>query len=363
MSTLQTTPLHAWHIANGATMMEFAGWEIQKHYATGAVQEHLHTRKHAGIFDVSHTGEFLLYGPDAAKALEHAVTANISTLKPSRCRYGFVLTEQGTIADDLIIYRFEENSFMLVLNPHCNKENLTATIKGISSHLTLEDISSSTAKIDIQGPESFLVLESIIPEGPWKRLPFYSFTQVVVNKTPLIISRSGYTGELGVEMYLPWDAATTIWQNFLQDSRVMPIGIDARASLRLEAGLPFYGLDLNTAHTPAEAGFTAMLTSESSYIGKEQAYTVHEKLVPFILEGNTIAQQNDRILSCVGEEIGHITSCNFSPCLNKVIALGYIKTHAIAEKDVIIQSNNQNLPATVTTLPFYTLGTARELLL
>ncbi len=358
MSELFHTPLAAWHAANGAKMAPFAGWNMPIQYPDGIIAEHMHTREKAGLFDICHMGEFILDGPGAADALSRAVTVNIATLKPGRCRYGFLLNETGGIKDDLIVYRLREERFMIVVNAGCRASDFAALQSRVAPALVLEDISDATAKIDLQGPESIAVLEKVLP-GAWRRLPYFGFTEVEFDGGPLTVSRTGYTGELGVELYFPTDRAEKLWTLLLSDPRVKPAGLGARDTLRLEVGLPLYGQDLDEQHTPAEAGYAAMLTSQADYVGKEGAREVRKKLVPLTIPGRRSARHGDAVALPSGETVGEVTSGSYAPSLGNAIALAYITADEAGRQEYVVRAAKAELTATVAALPFYNGGTAR----
>ena len=329
-------------------------------YPGGIIAEHLHTREKAGLFDICHMGEFILEGKEAAEALSRAVTHNIATLKPGRCRYGFLLNDEGGIIDDLIVYRLREDRFMLVVNAGCRTVDLQALRDRVGSSL-LEDISDATAKLDLQGPQSFDVLEAVLP-GPWRRLPYFGFTEdAVFDGAPLFVSRTGYTGELGVEIYCPADKALKLWELLLGDERVKPVGLGARDTLRLEVGLPLNGQDLDGRHTPAEAGYGGMLTSQAEYVGKAEAHTVREKLTALVIEGRRSARHNDVVL-LDGQEAGVVTSGSFGPSVGNALVLAYIAADKAGAESYTIRAAKTELQARVAPLPFYTGGTARATL-
>ena len=361
MTALLETPLTAWHIASGAKMAPFAGWNMPIQYPTGIIAEHLHTRERAGLFDICHMGEFIIDGKKAAEAIARSVTNNIATLKPGRCRYGFLLNVHGGIMDDLIVYRLKEDRFMLVVNAACRASDLAALNERIGADALLEDISDSVAKIDLQGPDSIAVLENVIP-GPWRRLPYFGLTEVEFEGSPLTISRTGYTGELGVELYFPWDKAERMWTLLLSDSRVRPVGLGARDTLRLEVGLPLNGQDLDENHTPAEAGYGGMLTSQAPYVGKEHVHSVKEKLVSLSIPGRRSARHGDIVCLPSGREVGVVTSGSFAPSCGNAIAFAYITTEEAGHEAYLIRAAKTELPATAVPLPFYKNGTARNIL-
>ncbi|MDR2574677.1 MAG: glycine cleavage system aminomethyltransferase GcvT [Desulfovibrio sp.] len=359
MSELRT-PLTGRHIALGSKMAPFAGWLMPIQYE-GIMAEHDHTRKHAGLFDICHMGEFRIEGPGAESALARAASHNLATLKEGRCRYGFLLNQQGGVLDDCIVYRFAPNSFMLVVNAARAAEDFAALRERLPLSVTLTDISTSTAKIDLQGPDSLPVLERISGEN-FHDLAYFSFRQSSFNGAPLLVSRTGYTGELGYELYLPPEKAESLWDALLTDDRVKPVGLGARDTLRLEAALPLYGHELDEAHTPAEAGFASLLTNREDYVGKSGALNIRERLIGLHLEGRRAARAGDTLTLPDGTAVGRVTSGSFAPSLGRAVALAFVDAaHAETEYFVISTARNE-LTASRASLPFYTQGTARAVL-
>lgn len=361
MTALLRTPLYDLHVALGAKMGPFAGWDMPIQYS-GIIDEHLHTRSQAGLFDISHMGEFFLEGPGAAEALSKVLTHNIATLKVGRCRYGFLLNEKGGVEDDLIVYRCGDDWFMIVVNAGCRAKDFQLLKERLPADLKLTDPSDEIAKIDLQGPESVAVLETVLP-GHWRRLPYFGFVNVDYEGEPLMVSRTGYTGELGFELYVGAAKAESLWKRLIADSRVKPVGLGARDTLRLEVGLPLYGQDLDAGHTPAEAGYTAMLTSEAPYVGKEHAHDVREKLIALSLPGRKSARHGNIIALPSGKEVGVVTSGSYGPSVEHAIAIGYVKADESEAGEYIIKTGKSDLTATQVKLPFYTKGTARQAIL
>ena len=357
MEKLLITPLNAWHKAHGAKMVPFAGWEMPVQYS-GILAEHQHCRTKACIFDICHMGEFSLKGAGAKDALARAVTQNLETLAPGKCRYGFLLNDEGGVLDDLIVYRVAEDEFMLVVNGACIASDF-ATIKSrLPASLAFEDISDKTAKIDLQGSKSFEVLSRLLP-GEWSKLGYFSFTKAQFEGAEIIVSRTGYTGELGYEFYLPANKAQALWEKLAADPEVIPAGLGARDTLRLEMGYPLYGQDLDTQHTPAEAGYDGMLTSTAEYVGKAKAFGVRESLVALSIEGRRSARHYDKVCLPDGQEVGVVTSGSFSPTLGHSVALAYVKADAATGSDFVVKAAKVDLPAKKVDLPFYKNATAR----
>ena len=352
------TPLTAWHEARGAKMAPFAGWLMPIQYE-GILVEHQHTRQHAGLFDICHMGEFRISGAGADAALSAAVSHNLATLAAGKCRYGFLLNARGGVLDDCIIYRFGPDDFMVVVNAACAAGDLATLRDRLPGSVSLTDISAETAKLDLQGPEAVDVLENALGES-LRDLVYFGFRQTTWDGAPLLLSRTGYTGELGFELYLPSDKALAFWELLLKDARVKPVGLGARDTLRLEAGLPLYGHELDEDHSPAEAGMGRMLTSTADYVGKEGAQQIRQVLLPLRIEGRRAARNGDVLALPDGTEVGRVTSGSFAPSLGHVIAFAWVDA-AHAEADAfVVRAARAELPAVRTGLPFYADGTARK---
>lgn len=360
MSDLRETPLTAWHIAHGAKMAPFAGWEMPIQYE-GILQEHNHTRTQASVFDICHMGQFLVRGADAARLLSLAVSHNLDTLLVGKCRYGFLLTPQGGVMDDLIIYRLGDQHFLLVVNAACADADFAALQERVSAPGTkIENISPYAGKIDLQGPASLEVLEKLTGEN-FHDLGYFSFRHVEFQGGSLTVSRTGYTGELGYELYPPLHLVLPLWEALLADGRVKPAGLGARDTLRLEAGLALYGHELDTEHTPAEAGMSGMLTSTADFIGHEQAREIpRQVLIPLVLDGRRTVRNGDTVtLPDSDTPIGIVTSGSFAPSLGHAIAFAYVNKEHAELADFSLIAGKSALPAKRVALPFYKAGTAR----
>ncbi len=357
--SLKLTPLHAWHVEQKAKMGEFAAWDMPIQYS-GIIAEHLHTREKAGIFDICHMGQFLVSGDHATAALSKALTQNFATLKVGKCRYGFLLTELGTVLDDLIVYRLEEEKYLLVVNAGCAKNDFE-TIKARIAPVSIEDITDTQGKIDLQGPLALKVLEDITKEN-FHDLAYFSFKTITWNGVELFISRTGYTGELGYEIYPPREKTLELWQELVKHDDVLAIGLGARDTLRLEAGLALYGHELDSKHTVTESGMAQMLTSEADYVGKAQTLAEPKQvLIPLIAEGKRAARNDDNVALASDPEtvIGKIVSGSFAPSINASIAFAFVDAKYANETDFLMIAARATIPAQKTGLPFYKKGTAR----
>ena len=350
MSSLRTTPLTEWHRENGAKLVPFAGFEMPVQYK-GIIIEHKHTREKAGVFDISHMGEFLLSGKGAKDALNKLVTQNLDTLAPGKCRYGFLPNEKGGVLDDLIIYCLAEDSYMLVVNGACEEGDFNWIDSHLPDGINFENISYETAKIDLQGPLSLDALEKVFGRE-FKHLKYFNFEQTEFDGYKIIISRTGYTGELGYEFYLPADKAISLWEKLVAIEDVEPIGLGARDTLRLELGYPLYGQDLDTEHNPREGGY--------SFVLSDDAFTeVKEMLIPLTIEGRRSARHGDKVF-LDGKEVGVVTSGSFSPTLGFSIALAYVKADSAEAAEYVVKGARTDLKAIKSELPFYKDGTARK---
>ncbi|QGY41211.1 glycine cleavage system aminomethyltransferase GcvT [Pseudodesulfovibrio cashew] len=358
MTSLEITPLTQWHRDNGAKMAPFAGFDMPVQYK-GIMVEHKHTRSHAGVFDICHMGEFALVGAGAKDALNKIITHDLETLAPGKCRYGFLLNETGGIIDDLIVYCTAEDEYMLVVNGACREKDFKQIKANLPESVLLTDISDQTAKIDLQGPDSLDVVNELMGAS-WNHLKYFNFETTNTLGFSMIISRTGYTGELGYELYLPSDKALEIWEKLVADERVEPVGLGARDTLRLEIGYPLYGQDLDDVHTPEEAGAGFFLKKETDYIGKSGLGNAKVSLIPLTIEGRRTARHHDEVLLASGEKTGVVTSGSFAPSLGHCIALAYVRKEDADNETFIIKTARAELEAKKTGLPFFKDGTARK---
>ncbi len=358
MEKLTPTPLTEWNRRHGAKMVPFAGFDMPVQY-TSILAEHEHTRTKAAIFDICHMGEFYVSGQGAAQALSAILTHDLDTLAPGKCRYGFLCNEAGGVIDDLIVYCLEPDRYMLVVNGARIQVDYD-WIKGLlPAGVTLKDASEATAKIDLQGPLSFDVLQDRLP-GDFSGLKYFNFAWTEFDGVQLMVSRTGYTGELGYELFLPSEKAEALWETLAADPRVAPAGLGARDTLRLEMGYPLYGQDLDEEHTPAEAGYGWLLTSPAEYVGKGKAGLVRQKLIALEIPGRRSARHGDAVLDKAGNPVGVVTSASFAPSLGHAVALAYVEAAAAEGKDFRIKAARVELPAVKRALPFYKNGTARK---
>lgn len=357
------TPLHDAHTALGARMVDFAGWDMPVQYA-GIIDEHLHTRRAASLFDVCHMTEFRVSGPGAGKALRAALACRLDGLARGRCRYGFLLNEDGGILDDLICYHLDDDEYMVVANAGRRDVDARVIAERMPGGVAFEDASDATAKIDLQGPESLDVLDRVT-DGSARALRYYGFAHMDVAGVPALVSRTGYTGELGFELYVDVADARALWDALLAVDPVKPAGLGARGTLRLEVGYPLYGHELSEDVTPLEAGFGWALPLDARYVGaaalaRKRAHNgIQRALVGIRFEGRRAAREGCAVFA-EGEEIGVVTSGCYAPSLECAVALAYIPpAYDQPEMEVEAEVRGSRVAGQVVPTPFYTEGSVR----
>ncbi|HXN68187.1 MAG TPA: glycine cleavage system aminomethyltransferase GcvT [Bradyrhizobium sp.] len=368
-SEMKHTPLHALHVAAGGKMVPFAGYEMPVQYATGVLREHLHTRSHAGLFDVSHMGQIALRPKsgdvrDAALALERLVPQDILNVAPGRQRYAQFTNDLGGILDDLMVANFGNHLF-LVVNAACKAGDEAHLRASLSDVCVIEPL-ADRALIALQGPRAESVLARFCAEAPAMR--FMDAGPRRVDGIDCFVSRSGYTGEDGFEISVPAEHAETLAKTLLASSDVLPIGLGARDSLRLEAGLCLYGHDIDTSTTPVEGALDWSIQKSRRNGGvRAGGFRGAEKILPQLEkgaprrrvglrpEGRAPVREGTALFanSASTEQIGAVTSGGFGPSLNAPVAMGYLPTlHAATGGLVFAELRGQRLPLRVAAMPF-----------
>jgi aminomethyltransferase len=354
---LRRTPLHALHVELGAKLVPFAGYEMPVQYPAGILKEHLHTRSHAGLFDVSHMGQGFLGGDTAA--LERLTPADVTGLKEGMQRYGLLLTDAGTIKDDFMFSRLAgEPDLYLVVNADCKEGDFEYITQKLGDAVTLTP-RFDRALLALQGPLAAQVLERHSPGI--SALTFMKVVRTTVAGAPAIISRTGYTGEDGFEISIEGADADRVARALLAEEEVLPIGLGARDSLRLEAGLCLYGHDMDESVDPVEANLTWSIGKRrklekgfpaADMIMDKLVHGAAKKRVGIKPEGRAPAREGVEIM-VAGRVIGRITSGGFGPSANGPVAMGYVESAYAAEGTKIdLMVRGQALPAIVAPLPF-----------
>lgn len=363
---LKRTPLYDLHVAAGAKMVPFAGYEMPVQYPMGVLKEHLWTREKSGLFDVAHMGLCFLQGPDhttTARVLETLVPADIMSLVPGQQRYTQLLADDGGILDDLMVTRspgpVDDGNLVLVVNAAC-KDADYAHIRARLPESVKLFVTDRRALLALQGPAAAAVLKRHMPgiDG----LGFMSGAFGTLNGRTVFVTRSGYTGEDGFEIAVPDVDAATIWQQLVSEPEVAPIGLGARDSLRLEAGLCLYGHDIDTTTSPVEAGLQWSIQKRrraeggfpgATRIQRELAEGPARRRVGIRPEGRAPAREGTEILSSSGEAIGKITSGGFGPSVNGPVAMGYVAArHAAPGTKVQLVVRGKPMSAEVVAMPF-----------
>jgi aminomethyltransferase len=368
-SALKRTPLHALHLARGGKMVPFAGYDMPVQYSTGVLREHLHARASAGLFDVSHMGQIVLRPKsgnvkDAALALERLVPQDIAAVGPGRQRYAQFTNEAGGILDDLMVANFGDHLF-LVVNAACKAEDEAHLRAGLSDVCVIEAL-PDRALIALQGPKAEAALAGLCADAPAMR--FMDSGPRRVDGIDCFVSRSGYTGEDGFEISVPAEQAEALAGKLLADSCVLPIGLGARDSLRLEAGLCLYGHDIDTTTTPVEGALEWSIQKSrrqggaraGGFAGADKIFSQLEKgasrrRVGLRPEGPAPVREGAALFADAtsSETIGTVTSGGFGPSLNAPVAMGYVpSSHAATGSSVFAEVRGQRLPLKVAPMPF-----------
>jgi aminomethyltransferase len=359
----RSTPLVERHQALGARMVDFAGWRMPIQY-TGIIEEHRAVRERAGLFDLCHMGELFVDGPDAGDALAYAVTTDPRTLAVGRAHYSMICAPDGGILDDLIIYRLAADRYLVV----ANASNAAVVSDALAERFegrwaVLDDRSLATALIAIQGPAARGVLAPLAFVD-LEAIRYYGIAEGTVAGVPALVARTGYTGEDGFEVFVDAAAGTTIWDALLDAGRgpgVVPVGLGARDTLRLEAGMPLYGNELDRATTPFDAGLgrVVKLAKDGGFVGQEALARAAEagprkQLVGLVVRGRGIARHGHAVRS--GDRAtGVVTSGTMSPTLGVPIAMAFVAPADSAPGTMLdVEIRDARAAAEVVPLPFYT---------
>lgn len=339
-------------------MVPFAGWEMPVQYPAGIIAEHQHCRAAAALFDVSHMGQVRLDGADAAAGLERLVPADIAGLAPGRARYTQLTNEQGGILDDLIVSQAGDHLFVVV-NAGCRDADLAHLRASLEPGIQITEL-ADRALLALQGPAAAAILARLAPEAA--DLVFMSTAEMTVAGLPCRVSRLGYTGEDGFEISVPADGAVRLARALLAMEEVKPAGLGARDSLRLEAGLPLYGHEIDTTTTPVEAGLAWSIAkrrrAEGGFAGagvilRQLAEGPGRRLVGIRPEGRAPAREGTEIQDRDGRTVGRVTSGGFGPTVGGPVALGYVETAQAAPGTALqLLVRGKALAATVAPLPF-----------
>jgi aminomethyltransferase len=362
---LKQTPLNSAHRQLGGRMVDFGGWDMPVQYPAGTIEEHLRTRTHAGLFDVSHMGEIDVRGSDAIAFINRLTSNDVSKLVDGQAHYSALTTPAGTVIDDLLVYRLAEDHLLLVVNASTTEKDW----EWIKSHhsgesVQLNNVSSDYCQLALQGPDAQSILQKLT-DLPLETIKYYHFTHGSVDAVEGIISRTGYTGEDGFEVYAPADRAEQLWNKILDTGNtgtptgVIPCGLAARNTLRLESGMALYGheIDENTTLLEANLGWICKL-DKGDFIGREPLARqkqdgVKRKLVGFEVTERGIARDDQEVV-VEDQRVGKVTSGSPAPFLKKNIGMAYVPTeYANVGREIQIDVRGRLVGAQIVKTPFY----------
>ncbi len=359
MSNAKKTPFYDIHLKNKANIVEFAGFLMPIQFR-GIMEEHRKVRSSVGLFDITHMGEFEVWGKDAESFVQKMTTNDVSRLDTHQVQYSCMCYDHGGIVDDLLVYRLPDH-FLLVVNGACAEKDFKWLSDHVSGDMELKDVSDRTALLALQGPKAEDVLRKLTDKD-LSELRFYRATWGKVNGIEMLFSRTGYTGEDGFELYFSPEHAESMWDALMEAGRefdIEPIGLGARDSLRLEMKLMLYGNDIDQTTNPLEAGLGWIVKlDKGDFVGKDPIQKMKQekpkrKLVAFELLDTGFPRQHYEIQKD-GKKIGEVTSGTFSPSLNKGIGLGYVPVeHSKVETELHILIRNRPHRAVVVKPPFY----------
>ena len=357
---MKRTPLYQTHKTLNAKFTEFGGWEMPLQYSS-IVKEHLAVRTNVGLFDLSHMGEFEIRGQGANELVQKLSTNDVGRLTDGRVLYTLFCNETGGIVDDLLIYRYTDNHYMLVVNAANIEKDLAWVETHNDTAAEVENVSENTALIALQGPKSINILNSFVPERDVSEISFFRFVRGEVAGIRTVISRTGYTGEIGFELYVNASRAEDLW-NALYPAVIeadgQPVGLGARDTLRLEAGLRLYGMDMNDNTNPYEVGLSKFVKSKGrQFIGKGALLTQKKKgiakqMIGFQMLDRAVARAGYAVYQD-GEHVGCVTSGAPSPSLKYGIGFAVVSSQAIPDDgEIDIEIRGKMHPAKIVTAPF-----------
>ncbi|MDF1574133.1 MAG: glycine cleavage system aminomethyltransferase GcvT [Bacteroidales bacterium] len=360
---MKQTQFYKYHLLLGAKMVPFAGFQMPVEY-TGVSQEHINVRKNVGIFDVSHMGEIWIKGPEAYELVQRLSSNDVALLEPGRIQYSCFPNKRGGIVDDLLVYKYEDEKFLLVVNASNVEKDYQWILEQNTRGAMVENASDQISQLAVQGPWAAELLQKLTGTD-LSKVPYYHFvTGELAGVQEVIISHTGYTGAGGFELYMPDKDAAQVWEQLFETGKemnVQPAGLAARDTLRLEMGFCLYGNDINDTTSPLEAGlgWITKFSEGNNFIHRpeleqQKAEGVRRQLVGFELLERGIPRQHYPVFDSEGRTIGEVTSGTMSPMLKKGIGMAYVEIgHAKKDSEIRIGVRNKQLAARVVKPPFY----------
>jgi aminomethyltransferase len=364
--TLKRTHLYEWHLNHGGRIVPFAGWEMPVQYATGPTQEHHATRQAAGLFDIDHMGQIEVRGSDAEAFVNQMVSYDVGLINMHEAHYAILCYQDGTCIDDLFVYKLPDPEFGFKLFLAVNASNREKDFTWLNMHargfdVQVDDISDETYMLAFQGPKATEILDRLAEADLNAVQRFTAVQTKLFNDVPVLLGRTGYTGEDGFELFLPAKSAVQVWEGILKAGEaegVLPIGLAARDSLRFEASMPLYGHEISAAITPLEARLGFALSLDKPFSGREALLKQKlegplQLLVGFEMVERGVPREHYRVLH-EGVEVGHVTSGMFSPTTNRYLGMALVKSE-LAKVGVEIEIEIRGKPVKAKTIkrPFY----------
>jgi aminomethyltransferase len=358
--SFRRSPLHEVHVEAGARLVPFAGWEMPVQYE-GVIEEHRAVRERAGLFDVSHMGEIRVSGTGAETFLQGVTPNDVSKLTPGRAHYSGLLTERGTYIDDLLVYRMAEDDFLVVVNAANREKDLAWLVEHASADVAISDESDRWALLALQGPRAVEILGGLT-EVDLAAIRYYRFAEGEVAGRPAIVSRTGYTGEDGFELYVAPEDGVGLWRSLIEaggSASLQPAGLGARDTLRMEAGMALYGHEIDDDTTPLEAGLQWVVKiDKGDFIGRDalvrqREQGVSKRLVGIEVVDRGIAREGHTLWSS-DRQVGAMTSGTWSPTFERALGMGYVDP-ALTEPgtELEVEIRQRRVGARVAEIPFY----------
>lgn len=355
------TPLYDAHVRAGGKMVPFAGYILPIQYGSGVIKEHMAVRTGAGLFDVSHMGEVLCEGADALANLQMMLTNDFTNMADGQARYSPMCNEMGGTVDDLIVYKLADEKYLLVVNASNKDKDYQWMLDHQFGSVTFTDVSDQYAQLALQGPRAMEILRRITAEESIPKKYYHAVIDGAVGGIPCIVSKTGYTGEDGVELYVPGESAEKLWDLLLEAGReegLIPCGLGARDTLRMEAGMPLYGHEMNDDITPKETGLNfAVKMAKDDFIGKsalEEQGNPIRKRVGMKVTGRGIIREELVVQAEDGRVIGVTTSGTHCPYLGYPVAMALIEAqYSEVGTKLIVEVRGRKVEAEITALPFY----------
>jgi aminomethyltransferase len=359
---MKKTPLYDEHLRLNGKIVEFAGWQMPVQYS-GVVAEHVAVRERVGLFDVSHMGEIWVTGPNAEKALDYMTCNKVSSLYDGKAHYSAILNERGGVVDDIIVYRCSQERFLICVNASNADKDFAWLTKHNPTDAKIVNASAEYGQIAVQGPKAIELVTPLVTGADLSTLKYFHFVECQMLNSPVIVARTGYTGEDGVEIFVPADKTVELWRLLLEHGAshgVLPCGLGARDSLRLEAALPLHGHELSEDITALESGLGWIVKfDKGDFIGKEalltqQAAGLPKKLVGFYLDDAGIARQGDTVATPEGTQIGVVASGTKTPTVNKALGMAFVETpYTELDTKLTFVVRGRSIAGHVVPLPFY----------